>query len=96
MDMWQALSGGSNDAETFGLGYPTGRRTPAPSTSIIESLMSAWNANPLESARAYLNRPDPEGYQRATVLPYATNAAGEVEWRFCRWAARLRARAWLA
>jgi hypothetical protein len=63
-------------------GSPKGRGngTSVSGGSMVDFIKRAWNANPLESARAYLNSPDPEGYQRANVLPYATNAAGEVEW----------------
>ena len=47
---------------------------------IADFIKRAWNADSLESAREYLNKPDPDGYRRATVLPYATNAEGETEW----------------
>ena len=47
---------------------------------ITNFMKDAWNADLLESAREYLNKPDDEGYRRAMVLPYATNAEGEAEW----------------
>ena len=57
-----------------------GRGTSTNGASMVDFIKRAWNSNPLESARTYLNNPDPEGYQRANVLPYATNADGETEW----------------
>ena len=57
-----------------------GRGTSVSGPSMMDYIKGAWNANPLEAAREYLNTPDPEGYQRANVLPYATTADGEIEW----------------
>jgi len=57
-----------------------GRGTSTNGASMVDFIKRAWNSNPLESARTYLNNPDPEGYQRANVLPYATNADGGTEW----------------
>jgi hypothetical protein len=77
MDMRQALA---REELSFGTPLGRGRGTSVSPTSMLESLRGARNANPLEAARAYLNDPDPEGYQRANVLPYATTADGGIEW----------------
>lgn len=71
-----------------GSGRGRGRSVSGP--SMLDYIKGAWNANPLEAAReylsdpessvnAYLNSPDPEGYERSNLLPYAVTPKG-VEW----------------